>query len=55
VCDYSASFGSTEMLPIFQRLLEEKQAKSLDSRDAANSDYQSCPNILLKCDVVEKL
>lgn len=39
---------SLEMLPIFQRLIEDKKQKK-------KSAHVSCPNILLKCDIVEYL
>ena len=42
-----ASEESLHMLPIFQRLLEDKNCKK--------SAHESCPNILLKCDIVEYL
>ena len=63
---YSGSSSNGEndqMLPIFQRLLLEKKSNTTNrqqhqqqnnmSRDAHKN--ASCPNILVKCDIVEYL
>lgn len=44
--------GDTAILPIFRKLLTEKQPRY---RGGRNSVGQSCPNISIKCDIVEYL
>ena len=49
-----------QMLPIFQRLLMEKQSRPRDQRSSGSMvkdahKNASCPNILVKCDIVEYL
>ena len=39
---------SEEMLPIFQKLIEDKKEEN-------SNKHLSCPNIMLKCDIVEYL
>lgn len=44
--------GDTAILPIFQKLLTERESRSYRHRNMVGA---SCPNISIKCDIVEYL
>lgn len=44
--------GDTAILPIFQKLLTERESRSYRQRNMFGA---SCPNISIKCDIVEYL
>lgn len=47
--------GDKAILPIFRKLLTERQPRYRSSNSRSNGVGASCPNISIKCDIVEYL